>query len=166
MKKFLLILIITMCGYTSIGQIKANLNPSFNQFWVTFQKNLNVKTYLLSNINFPYFYSCNYMDPGFITKEQFQEQGVEIFMNGNAFISKNFSLKYSPPGSKSVKVYTNQYMDEYLKDSFQKAFGNLNGIYVISEKGNEKQQIGYKAYFKLIHGSYKFIGFEGQEEGD
>lgn len=167
MKKIFLILFTTICCSTSFAQTKSANSPAFNQFWEIFQKNLKVKTYLLSNINFPYFYNCNYFaEPGQITREQFQEQGPEIFMNGNAFISNNFSLQYNPPGSLSTKVYSNQYMDEYLKDSFQKAFGNLSGIYVVSEKGKEGEPIGYKAYFKLIDGSFKFIGFEGQEEGD
>jgi len=163
MKKIFALLFIIICCNASFAQVKSTGSQSFSLFWSTFQKNLKVKTYLLSNISFPYFYSCNYLDPGKITKKEFEEQGIEIFVNGNAFISYSLDL---PLGSLSIKTYTNLYMDEYLKNNFLKTYGNLSDVYVISEKGNENDPIGYKAYFKLINGEFKFIGFEGQEQGD
>jgi len=164
MKKIFALLFIIICSNASFAQVKSTGSQSFSLFWSTFKKNLKVKTYLLSNISFPYFYSCNYFaEPGQITKKEFEEQGIQIFVNGNAFIS--YSLD-QPPEYLSIKTYSNQYMDEYLKNNFLKAYGNLSDVYVISEKGNENDPIGYKAYFKLINGAFKFIGFDGQEQGD
>jgi hypothetical protein len=54
------------------------------------------------------------------------------------------------------------YLSEELKNHFITQFGNLNGIYVVSELVYGLQ----KAYFRAKDDSYEFIGFEYVEEGD
>ena len=140
---------------------------TFQKFWLGFQKEMNNKEAMLNQIYFPYSYSCNYLGDGEISNEQFSKDGPEIFINSNAFIKNSFSkIIYPTIQSLSIEIYNNGYLNEYLKNQFLKKFSTLNDIYVISEKGNENDGIGYKAYFKKINTSFVFIGFEGQEQGD
>jgi hypothetical protein len=125
------------------------------------------KDTMLVKISFPYSYSCNYLDDGEITKEQFSKDGTEIFINGNAFIRNTFSTEEYPTiKSLSIELYEGGYLNDYLKNQFLKKYKNLNEIWVIAEIGNEDSAIGYKAYFKKINETFLFIGFEGQEQGD
>jgi hypothetical protein len=161
MKKALLILnMIFAC--ICITQAQA-----FNEFWLRFQKDMNNTEALIKQIDFPYYYSCNYLGDGEITKQQFSKDGPIIFVNGNAFISRLFNEgNYPTIESLSIFKFNNGYLNEYLKTAFLNKFGNLNDIYVISEKGNENEAIGYKAYFRKNNTSFAFIGFEGYEQGD
>ena len=158
MKKLFLVFNIL---FTCICSTQAQ---TFNEFWLRFQKEMNNKEAMLRQIDYPYSYSSNYLSDGEITKEQFSKEGPEIFVNGNAFIKTTFNKSSYP--TISIKKYNNGYLNEYLKIQFLRKFSNLNDIYVISEKGNENDGIGYKAYFKKTNTSFAFIGFEGQEQGD
>lgn len=161
MKKIILSSFLLLISFCKINA------QTFNQFWLNFQKNINYKDSMLFRISFPYYYSCNYLDDGEISKEQFSKEGTKIFVNGNAFISNTFNRKNYPTiKSLSIRLYRDNYLNEYLKNQFLKKYGDLNEIYFISEIGNENEAIGYKAYFKKIKGTYFFIGFEGQEQGD
>jgi hypothetical protein len=136
------------------------------------------KTYSMNNISFPYYYRCNYFtfidENGFtqyvkgeITQSMFDKEGTGLFINGNAYISTVFSKSSYPTSSNiSVGKYNGGYMDEYLKSRFFNKYGSLNEIYFVSERGNENQCAGYKAYFIKMGNTFKFIGFEGEEQGD
>ena len=140
---------------------------SFEEFWLTFQKKMVSKTAILPHISFPYTYSCNYLSDGQVSREEFLEHGIEIFINGNAFISNCFSeINYPSIEDISIQILEDGYINEYLKTQFLEQYGNLNDIYYLSEIGNENDAIGYKAYFKRIEENFYFIGFEGQEQGD
>lgn len=136
---------------------------TFDGFWVIFQKNMGVKDYSLKNISFPYSYSCNYLGQGEISRQQFEKEGTEIFVNGNAYISNTF---YEGNLILSVGKYNGGYINDYLKEQFLSKYGNLSDIYFVAEEGNENDSIGYKAYFLKIDNEFKFIGFEGIEKGD
>lgn len=162
MKKTILILTLSLLNSICFSQ-------SFNEFWMDFQKNMDSKEYSLTNISFPYFYNCSYFSEGGgeISIDMFKESGPEIFINGNAYISNSLSNRIFPTSNDlSIKAYDGGYMDDYLKSMFLNTHKDLNEIHVVSEKGNENDAIGYKAYFKKIAGSYKFIGFEAYEFGD
>ena len=42
----------------------------------------------------------------------------------------------------------------------------MNLSIIISELAFYENEIGYKAYFRESNGTFKFIGFEGNEQGD
>ena len=158
------ILLAGFLFFTSVSTVNAQ---TFSQFWLDFQNHMTSKEYMLNRISFPYSYSCNYLGNGEISKEKFSKEGVDIFVNGNAFIRGTFS-KQNYPNIKSLSIghFKDGYINNFLKTQFLKKYGDLNDIYYISEIGNEVKSIGYKAYFKKINGSFLFIGFEGQEQGD
>jgi hypothetical protein len=149
---FYCILSITLFSNSSYAQ-------EFNTFWTSFNKQIKNKDYLIKKIDFPYAYSCNYLGDGEISKAMFQEQGTEVIMNGNAFISKSFfTLQISKT------KYKNGYINAYLKDFFIKKFSNLDNLYVICEKGKEEVSSGDKAYFQKSGTEFYFVGFESQQE--
>ena len=126
---------------------------------------MNNKEAMLKQIDFPYSYSFNYRD-GEISIEQFSKVCGESFPREFPIKVRLSKIDYPTIQDLSIENYNNGYLNEYLKDQFIKKFSNLNDIYVISEKGNENDGIGYKAYFKKINTSFVFIGFEGVEQGD
>jgi hypothetical protein len=156
MKTILLYFVLSIAMF-----FNASYAQEFNTFWVSFNKQIQNKEYLLKKIDFPYAYSCNYLSDGEISKAMFQEMGTKVIMNGNAFISNCFF------GVQVSKMkYKNGYINEFLKEFFIKKFSNLDNLYVISEIGKEEESAGYKAYFQKSGAEFYFIGFEGQEEGD
>ena len=152
---FYCILSITLFSNSSYAQ-------EFNTFWVSFNKQIKNKDYLLKQIDFPYAYSCNYLSDGEISKAMFQEKGTEVIMNGNGLFGSCVI------GAQVSKMkYKNGYINDYLKEFLIKKFANLDNLYVISEKGKEEVSSGYKAYFQKSGTEFYFVGFEGQEvQGD
>ncbi len=154
MKTILLYFVLSIAMF-----FNASYAQEFNTFWASFNKKITNKEYVITKIDFPYAYSCSYLSDGEISKAMFQENGTEVIINGNAFISSCFI------GSQVSKMkYKNGYINEYLKDFFIKKFLNLDNLYVISEKGKEEVSSGYKAYFQKSGTEFYFVGFEGQQD--
>ena len=105
MKTILLYFVLSIAMF-----FNASYAQEFNTFWVSFNKQIQNKEYLLKKIEFPYAYSCNYLSDGEISKAMFQEMGTKVIMNGNAFISNCFF------GVQVSKMkYKNGYINEFLK---------------------------------------------------
>jgi hypothetical protein len=145
----------------------------FYDFWNTFKAKMNNTDSIKPLIHFPYGLNCNYLDVKQITLEDFSKYGTEVFGGGNAFIKNTFS-DYAYPKNKGLffgQMFCDEgsylsYISEELKNHFITQFGNLNGIYVVSELSDYYQASGYKAYFRAKDDSFEFIGFEGLEQGD
>lgn len=156
-------------GSTTVPKVTSlNAAPKrFLDFWTDFQSKMNNTDSIIPMISFPYIVDCNYLDVTKITLSDFKENGVEVFFNGNAFISHTFSTMNYP---KNKGLYFGKFMDGYLSEtvsSFITAnYTNLDNVYVVSELINFEQIGGYKAYFIESNGTFKFIGFEGIEQGD
>lgn len=142
-------------------------SEEFVNFWQTFQSKMNNKDSILPHIAFPYAVSCSYLDAVDVTKSQFEKDGPTLFVNGNAFISGTFSPEFYPKlkGLCIIPYIKNGYIDNTLQSNFESRFGDLNDIFIVSEFGNQDEQIGTKAYFKKINGKFQFIGFESVETG-
>jgi hypothetical protein len=148
---------------------KVNAAPAdFILFWKAFQSNMKNKDSITPHIYFPYAISCNYLENTLVTANEFSKHGTEIYVNGNAFIAGTFSPEFYPDlkGLYVGPYKPNRYMDSGIAEKLTGIHGNLENIIVVSELGKDQEQMGYKAYFKKINGTYKFIGFEGFEGGE
>jgi hypothetical protein len=139
----------------------------FLDFWETFQAKMNLTDSIIKHIDFPYAINCSFLDDSEISQNQFKENGVEIYVNGNAFISKTFQKSFYP-NNKGLAIvkYVDGYMSELMRAFITNKYENLENIYVVSELPNFETESGYKAYFRESNGSFYFIGFEGMEQGD
>lgn len=140
----------------------------FLDYWTDFQSHLNTKDSIISFISFPYGIDCNYLyDVTSVTEQDFNENGIDVFVNGNAFISNTFSsMNYPKNKGLYFGLFMGGYMSENIKSFITNKYGDLENIYIVSELPNFEQGSGYKAYFRETNGSFKFIGFEGIEQGD
>jgi len=138
----------------------------FLNYWNSFQNKMKITDSIINEIEFPYIIDCSYLDQGEVIRTEFEKNGTEIYVNGNAFISGVFS-NYNYPKNKNLYIgrYNDGYMSELLSTSFTNRFGNLKNIYVVSDLKYYEEGTGYKAYFRESNGTFKFIGFEGVEEG-
>ena len=139
----------------------------FLNYWNAFQIKMAQTDSIIDLMEFPYAISCNYLDGTEVSFNEFKKYGTEIYGNGNAFIKNTFSSS-NYPINKGLYLgkYVDGYMDESLNNFFTRKFGNLENIYIISELAFYENEIGYKAYFRESNGTFKFIGFEGNEQGD
>jgi hypothetical protein len=156
-------------GSTTTPKLQSlNFAPErFVNFWNSFQSKMKQTDSIIEMIDFPYVINCNFLDETQISKSQFQENGTEIYVNGNAFISNTFSASFYP-NNKGLAIgkHTDGYMSEPIRSFIQQKFGDLENIYFISELPNFETETGYKAYFRESNGTFKFIGFEGIVQGD
>jgi hypothetical protein len=152
----------------------------FYDFWNAFKAKMNNKDSIKPLIHFPYFFANgNSLTGTQITLDNFSKYSTEEFRYGFTFINNIFT-DYAYPKNKGLffgqifdfdgEVLT--YLSEELKNHFITQFGNLNGIYVVSELPSYFKQVTYnydvlqKAYFRAKDDSYEFIGFEYIELGD
>lgn len=145
-----------------------NVAPKrFMDFWETFQSKMSITDSVIKLIDFPYAVNCNFLDVSNISLYEFKENGVDVFVNGNAFIKNTFSTMNHP---KNKGLFFGKqsglYINEYLSAGFTEKYGDLRNIYVISELAHYNEEGGYKAYFHESNGTFHFIGFEGMEQGD
>jgi len=136
-------------------------------YWNNFQQKMKVKDSIINNIDFPYAIDLSYLDEGEVSKSEFDLNGTQIFVNGNAFITNKFS-ELNNPKNKNLFIgkYDGGYMSEILSSNFANKFGDLEQIYVVADLNYYSESGGYKAYFREKNGTFKFIGFEGVEQGD
>ena len=146
----------------------------FYDFWNAFKAKMNNKDSIKPLIHFPYFCADGYRSIGTqITLDNFSNYSTEAFKHGYQFINNIFN-DYAYPNNKGLffgQIFdfdgdVRTYLSEELKNHFTTQFGNLNGIYVVSELSNYYQASDYKAYFRAKDDSFEFIGFEGLEQGD
>lgn len=145
----------------------------FLDYWETFKSRMNNSDSILQYIDFPYAVKCNYLDVTQVSLNEFQEMGVDVFVNGNAFIGNAF-FEGNYPKNKGLFFSRILYFEEgtipYLNDEFNSFFNhkfeNLDEIYMVADLTHYFEEGGYKAYFRASNGSFQFIGFEGMEQGD
>ena len=139
----------------------------FLTYWNTFQQKMQVKDSIINKIDFPYAIDLSYLNTGEVSKSEFDLNGIQTFVNGNAFITNNFS-ELSNPKNKNLFIgkYDGGYMSEKLSSFFTNKFGNLEHIYVVANLCCYTESTAYKAYFREQNSAFKFIGFEGVEQGD
>ena len=151
----------------------------FYDFWNAFKAKMNNKDSIKPLIHFPYFCADGYRRTGIqITLDDFSKMDYDTEFR---FI-KNIFTDYAYPKNKGLffgeifdfdgEVLT--YLSEELKNHFTTQFGNLNGIYVVSELPSYFKKVTYtsvdevlqKAYFRAKDNSFEFIGFDYAELGD
>jgi hypothetical protein len=149
----------------------------FYDFWNAFKAKMNNKDSIKPLIHFPYFFANGNSLTGIqITLDDFSKMDYDTEFR---FI-KNIFTDYAYPNNKGLffsqifdfdgEVLT--YLSQELKNHFTTQFGNLNGIYVVSELPSHNQvtyssdDVLQKAYFRAKDDSYEFIGFEYVEQGD
>ena len=146
----------------------------FYDFWNTFKAKMNNTDSIKPLIHFPYGLNCNHSDIKQITLDDFSKYSTEY---GNTFFENTFRDYAFPTFPNNKGLFFGQlfdfdgvalpYLSEELKNHFITQFGNLNGIYVVSELSNYYQASHCKAYFRAKNDSFEFIGFEGFiEQGD
>jgi hypothetical protein len=145
-----------------------NATPKqFYDFWNAFKAKMNNKDSIKPLIHFPYFFANGNSLSGIqITLDDFSKMDY----NTEFRFIKNIFTDNAYPKNKGLffgQIFDFDgvalpYLSEELKNHFITQFGNLNGIYVVSELVYGLQ----KAYFRAKDDSYEFIGFEYVEEGD
>lgn len=147
---------------------------AFYDFWNAFQIKMNNTDSIKPFIHFPYAIKSNSLyDYTQISATEFQEYGVDIFVNGNAFIGTPFAT-FNYPKSKGLFIspliaFENDaipYINEDFIAFFKRQYGSLDQIYIVAELAHYFEEGGYKAYFRAYDGTFEFIGFEGMEQGD
>lgn len=146
----------------------------FFNYWNNFQSKMNNTDSIKEHIHFPYGIKCNWLyDYTQISSSDFQEYGVDVFVNGNAFIGtpfatfnypKNKGLFISPVITYDYNILP--YMNEDFVTFFKQQFGSLDDIYIVADLAHYFEEGSYKAYFRAKNDTFEFIGFEGSEQGD